>query len=329
MMALTSATVKLARLLLSRVMPAMMAWVANSEIGDRFRTGAVHGQFSRFCCPTAAGVVLPLAWTIRLLPSDVPGGGLSVQLPLESVVVCAIALPTGAPLLSMLKRSTLAPGTAVSPSEDCAKALGSTLASMRWNRLRCSSRAKLAAGALTEPWSARPCPPGSVVEVVVLGGKQVPLMLGFCCLQSFTKRWQAFRCVAFIFRQAFFSAFVPVHDLLFGTSARQFLTSCLQSLRQWLGMAAPTIPGTAKLASATKTNVPVDRFLMCRLLGGGCLRLHERIAMAVPVGLISARIDSGLNPAERRASWRPPPATLGSPRTREHAASIYGRGYSP
>ena len=87
--------------------------------------------------------------------------------------------------------------------------------------------------------------------------------------------------------------------------------------------------GTPKLASATKTNVPMDRFLMCRLLGGGCLRLHERIAMAVPVGLISARIDSGLNPAERRASWRPPPATLGSPRTREHAASIYGRGYSP
>src|SRR2546425_9319073 len=104
MMALTSATVKLARLLLSRVMPAMMAWVANSEIGDRFRTGAVHGQFSRFCCPTAAGVVLPLAWTIRLLPSDVPGGGLSVQLPLESVVVCAIALPTGAPLRSEERR---------------------------------------------------------------------------------------------------------------------------------------------------------------------------------------------------------------------------------
>src|SRR5438552_2329647 len=238
MMALTSATVKLARLLLSRVMPAIMAWVANSEIGDRLRMGAVAGQFSRLCCPTAAGVVLPLAWTIRLLLNDVPGGRLSVQLPLESVVVCAIALPTGAPLLSMLNTSTLAPGMAVSPSEDCAKALGSTRASMRWNRLRCSSRAKLFVGALTEPLSARPCPPGSVVVVVVLGGKQWPLILGFCCLQSFTKLRQVFRCAAFIFRQTFFSAFVPVQSLFFGTSARQFLMSCLQSSRQWLGFAA-------------------------------------------------------------------------------------------
>src|SRR6266404_4719064 len=275
MMALTSATVKLPRLLLSRVMPAMMAWVANSEIGVRFRTGAVHGQFSRFCCPTAAGVVWPLAWTIRLLPSDVPGGGLSVQLPLESVVVCAIALPTGAPLLSMLKRSTLAPGTAVSPSEDCAKALGSTLASMRWNRLRCSSRAKLAAGALTEPWSARPCPPGSVVVVVVLDGKQVPLMLGFCCLQSFTKPRQVFRCAAFSFRQAFFSDFVPVHDLLFGTRARQFLMSCLQSLRQWLGFAA-TPPASMRtkpsVASARVSRGSTRRPMMrdsCQRLRGG------------------------------------------------------------
>jgi len=38
---------------------------------------------------------------------------------------------------------------------------------------------------------------GVVVEVVVvLDSKQAPLMLGFCCLQSFTKPWQAFRCVA-------------------------------------------------------------------------------------------------------------------------------------
>src|SRR5439155_3352 len=65
-------------------------------------------------------------------------------------------------------------------------------------------------------------------------GTQTPLVPGFRCLQSFTKPRQAFRCTACIFRQAFFSAFVPVQALFVSTSARQLLMSCLQSLGQWL-----------------------------------------------------------------------------------------------
>src|SRR6266404_1015177 len=125
--------------------------------------------------------------------------------------------------------------------------------------------------------------PGIVVEVVVavlkvvvvLDSKQVPLMLGFCCLQSFTKPRQAFRCAAFSFRQAFFSDFVPVHDLLFGTRARQFLMSCLQSLRQWLGFAA-TPPASMRtkpsVASARVSRGSTRRPMMrdsCQRLRGG------------------------------------------------------------
>ena len=120
------------------------------------------------------------------------------------------------------------------------------------------------------------------VEVVVLDGKQVPLMLGFCCLQSFTKLRQVFRCAAFIFRQAFFSAFVPVQSLFFGTSARQFLMSCLQSLRQWLGFAVtpplasatPRTPPNARRAIATRPHVPRTRLtepcIIVLLLVGYC-----------------------------------------------------------
>src|SRR5207245_639009 len=77
-----------------------------------------------------------------------------------------------------------------------------------------------------------------VVRNLPQPGKQAPLMLGFSCLQSFAKLRQVFRCAACIFRQAFFSAFVPVQSLFGGTSARQLLLSCLQSLRQWLCLAA-------------------------------------------------------------------------------------------
>src|SRR5438552_17549500 len=76
-------------------------------------------------------------------------------------------------------------------------------------------------------------------------------MLGFCCLQSLTKPWQVFRCAAFIPRQAFFSAFVPVQSLFFGTSARQLLISCLQSLGQWLGFVAYTVPTIQRIAKAS------------------------------------------------------------------------------
>jgi len=70
------------------------------------------------------------------------------------------------------------------------------------------------------------------VVVVVLGGKQTPLPPGLSCRHNFTNRRQALRRAAFILRQAFFSAFVPVQRLLLGTSARQFAMSRLQSLRQ-------------------------------------------------------------------------------------------------
>ncbi len=70
------------------------------------------------------------------------------------------------------------------------------------------------------------------VEVVVLGSKQTPQVSGLSCLHNFTNRRQALRCAAFILRQALFSAFAPVQFLSFGTSARQFAISRLQSLRQ-------------------------------------------------------------------------------------------------
>ena len=37
---------------------------------------------------------------------------------------------------------------------------------------------------------------GVEVVVVVLDSKQTPLVLGFCCLQSFGRPRQVFRCVA-------------------------------------------------------------------------------------------------------------------------------------
>jgi len=70
------------------------------------------------------------------------------------------------------------------------------------------------------------------VEVVVLVSKHTPLTSGLSCLHNFTNPRQAFRRAAFIFRQAFFSAFVPVQSLFFGTSSRQSAMSRLQSLRQ-------------------------------------------------------------------------------------------------
>src|SRR5437870_2630461 len=91
-----------------------------------------------------------------------------------------------------------------------------------------------------------------VVRNLPQPGKQAPLMLGFSCLQSFAKLRQVFRCAACIFRQAFFSAFVPVQSLFGGTSARQLLLSCLQSLRQWLGFAA-TPPARIRLRPTVAT----------------------------------------------------------------------------
>jgi len=83
--------------------------------------------------------------------------------------------------------------------------------------------------------------------VVVLDGRQMPLVPGSCCLHSFTKLWQVARSAACIFRQALFSALVPAQSSFFGTSARQSLISCLQSLRQWLGFAA-TPPASIRTA---------------------------------------------------------------------------------
>ena len=91
-----------------------------------------------------------------------------------------------------------------------------------------------------------------VVEGVVLASKQVPLMLGFCWLQSFVRLRQVFRCAACVCRQPFFSAFVPVQSLFGGTSARQLLMSCLQSLRQWLSFAA-TPPVSIRTAPTVAT----------------------------------------------------------------------------
>src|SRR5439155_17278613 len=79
-----------------------------------------------------------------------------------------------------------------------------------------------------------------VVVGVVVVSRQVPFMLEFCCSQSFVRLRQCLRCAACVFRQHFFSAFVPVHSLFGGTSARQLLMSCWQSLRQWLACAAAT-----------------------------------------------------------------------------------------
>src|SRR5689334_499065 len=76
------------------------------------------------------------------------------------------------------------------------------------------------------------------VVVVVLDARQIPGVPGLSCLQVFTNDRHAFRCAAFICRQVLFSAFVPVQVLFLGTSARQLLTSCRQSLRQWPGFAA-------------------------------------------------------------------------------------------
>jgi len=94
-----------------------------------------------------------------------------------------------------------------------------------------------------------------VVEGVVLASKQVPLMLGFCWLQSFVRLRQVFRCAACVCRQPFFSAFVPVQSLFGGTSARQLLMSCLQSLRQWLSFAA-TPPVSIRTAPTVATGRP-------------------------------------------------------------------------
>src|SRR5438876_12278656 len=69
------------------------------------------------------------------------------------------------------------------------------------------------------------------VEVVV-PGKQMPLPLGFCCLQNFTRLRQARRCSACIVWHALLSAFVPTQTAFVGTRARQCSMSCLQSLRQ-------------------------------------------------------------------------------------------------
>ncbi len=91
-----------------------------------------------------------------------------------------------------------------------------------------------------------------VVEGVVLAGEQVPLVLGVCCLQSFVRLRQVFRCAACVFPQAFFSAFVPVQSLFGGTSARQLLMFCLQSLRQWLAFAAAP-PASIRTAPTVAT----------------------------------------------------------------------------
>ena len=68
--------------------------------------------------------------------------------------------------------------------------------------------------------------------MVVLASKQVPLVLGFCCLQTFGRLRQVFRCAACIFRQPCLSVLVAVQRLFGGTRARQLLMSCLQSVRQ-------------------------------------------------------------------------------------------------
>src|SRR2546425_10938990 len=91
-----------------------------------------------------------------------------------------------------------------------------------------------------------------VVEGVVLASKQVPLMLGFCCLQSFVRLRQVFRCAACVCRQPCFSAFVPVQSWFGGRSARQLLMSCLQSLRQWLAFAAAP-PASIRTAPTVAT----------------------------------------------------------------------------
>ena len=88
--------------------------------------------------------------------------------------------------------------------------------------------------------------------VVVLDGRQMPLVPAFCCLHTFTKLWQVARSAACILRQALFSALVPVQSPFFGTSARQFAISCLQSLRQWLGFAA-TPPASIRTAPTVAT----------------------------------------------------------------------------
>jgi len=88
--------------------------------------------------------------------------------------------------------------------------------------------------------------------VVVLDGRQMPLVPGSCCLHTFTTLWQVARSAACILRQALFSTLVPVQSSFFGTSARQFAISSLQSLRQWLGFAA-TPPASIRTAPTVAT----------------------------------------------------------------------------
>ena len=112
------------------------------------------------------------------------------------------------------------------------------------------------------------------VEGVVLASKQVPLVLGFCCLQSFVRLRQVFRCAACVFPQPFFSAFVPVQSLFGGTSARQLLMSCLQSLRQWLAFAA------APLASIRTAPTIASRRARCLCTSRALLPSDEALALS-------------------------------------------------
>ena len=113
-----------------------------------------------------------------------------------------------------------------------------------------------------------------VVEGVVLASKQVPLMLGFCCWQSFVRLWQVLRCAACVFRQPLFSAFVRVQSLFGGTRARQILMSCLQSLRQWLAFAA------APLASIRTAPTIASRRARCLCTSRALLPSDEALALS-------------------------------------------------
>src|SRR5439155_15331922 len=105
---------------------------------------------------------------------------------------------------------------------------------------------------------------GVVVVGVVLASTQVPLMLGFCCSQSFVRLRQCLRCAACVFRQPFSSAFVPVHSLFGGTSARQLLMSCWQSLRQWLAFAATPPASIRTKPSVATAGTARNRFWVIR-----------------------------------------------------------------
>ena len=127
----------------------------------------------------------------------------------------------------------------------------------------------------------QPDVPGIVV-VVVGPDTQMPLVLGFVCLQSVTRWWHVFRADACIFLQTLFSARVPVQLLLLGTLARQLVISCRQSLRQWPAFAATRPASIATRPTDVNAKAAKNRFSIIRADIVSRRLLHARSCRQAP-----------------------------------------------